>query len=147
MVFSQHRVLSSKTVRLCALCNAPCMKHIIGRCRRCVQWRRILNSVKSKTPFGHGQMKLPKTSLQEIKFNPNCLGRARSNTDTGFGYENTEPGCIFTVLHVPFAICQLRSSDAKLAKLFERFCAAGKKSIWILVSFGEYLKTHLKDHT
>ena len=34
-----------------------------------------------------------------------------------------------------------------LAKLFKRFCTAGRNGCLDLVSFGEHLRTHLKDHT
>ena len=49
----------------------------------------------------HGQMESPNTSPQTIELNPNCLGQAHSNRPgTGYGYKNTEPGCILTVSRV-----------------------------------------------
>ena len=51
------------------------------------------------------------------EINPSCLGQAQSNKPgTDSGYENTEPGCIFAVLRVPFIIL-LRSPDATSAKV------------------------------
>ena len=34
-----------------------------------------------------------------------------------------------------------------LARLFKRFCTAGRNGCLDLVSFGEHLRTHLKNHT
>ena len=50
-------------------------------------------------------MESPNTSPQAIEFNPSCSGQAHSSRPgTGHGYENTEPGCVFTVLRVPSKI-------------------------------------------
>ena len=50
----------------------------------------------------------------------------------------------YTVFHLWFF-----HSEAPMpspARLFKRFRAADTNSVWILISFGEHLRTHLKDH-
>ena len=44
-------------------------------------------------------------------------------------------------------ICPLRSADAKSGKVVQKFRAAGTNGCQDLSLFGEYLRTHLKDHT
>ena len=74
----------------------------------------------------HGRIESPNTSPHTIVFDPSCSGQAHTNRlASGFGCENTEPGCILAVLRVPFIIRPLRSADAKSAILFTRFRAAG----------------------
>ena len=44
-------------------------------------------------------------------------------------------------------ICPFRSADAESGKVVQKIPNMIKTGIWILVSLGEYLRTHLKDHT
>ena len=93
-------------------------------------------------------MESPNTSPQAVELNPNSSGQAHPNRpDTGLGYKNTEPGSIFP--NTPHSIyglstqkrgCQLRqgclTDSAQLAQI----------GVWILLSLGEHLRTHLKNH-
>ena len=73
---------------------------------------------KSKTPFVHGRMESLDTSQQAIELNASCLEQARSNRpSTGPRHENTEPGCILTVLRFPSIIRPLENADAKFGKV------------------------------
>ena len=63
-------------------------------------------------------MGLPNTSLQAIELNPSFQGQTHSNLPgTSPGYENTMPGCIPAVLHIPFTNYPLKSSNAKFGKV------------------------------
>ena len=63
-------------------------------------------------------MKLPNTSLQVVECNSNYSGQVHFNRPgTGFGYENTKPGCILAILRVSFVIRPLKSADAKYGKV------------------------------
>ena len=45
-------------------------------------------------------------------------------------------------------ICLFRGADAKSDKVVPRDSAQlAQTGVWILVSLGEYLRTHLRDHT
>ena len=58
------------------------------------------------------------SSLQAIEFYLSSSAQADViRPGTGPGYENTEPGCIYAVPHVPFIICLLRSADAKCSEI------------------------------
>ena len=66
-----------------------------------------------ETPFVHGRMKMPHTSPQAIEFNTSCSGQAHSKgPSAGPGNKNTEYGCAFGVLHLPFIICPVSRKDA-----------------------------------
>ena len=79
---------------------------LLERGLRFIQQRHTRNSVKSETPFVHGQMESPNTSPQAIELIPSCWEQlAYSNRPgTGLRYKNTEPRCILAVLRVPFRI-------------------------------------------
>ena len=63
------------------------------------------------------------------------------------GHKSTEPGSTFTVLRVPFVICPFRGADAKSGKIVQEIPRSWHKTgVWILVSLGQYLRTHLTDH-
>ena len=105
-------------------------------------WRR------SETPFVHGRMEFPNTSPQAVELNPCCSGQAHSNRPgTGPGDKSTKPGSIFTVPHSICGLsiqkrkCQVRQGCPKDS------AQLAQTGVWILVSLGEYLRTHLKDHT
>ena len=83
------------------------------------------------------------TSPQAVELNPSCSEQAHPNRPgTGPGHKSTEPGSIFTILRFPFVICPFRSADAKSGKVVQKIPRSR-----ILVSLGEYLRTHLRDHT
>ena len=69
------------------------------------------NLVKEQGHICAWTNEIANTSQQAIELNPSCLGQAHSNSSgTGPGYENTEPGCILTILRVPSIVCPNRSS-------------------------------------
>ena len=129
MLLSQHRVLSSKTIRLNALCGAQCIGHAV----------RTWSAVCSEVPhlqFSEGarphckeqQMELPNTSPQVVEPNSSCSGYAHpSRPGTSPGRKSTEPGSIFTVLHFPFVIRPFRSMDAKSGKVVQKILRSWHK--------------------
>ena len=93
-------------------------------------------------------MESPNTTTQAIKLNTSCSVQAYSNRPgTGSRHKNTEPGCVFTVLRIQSIICPIRSA-ASPARLFKKHSAhMAQTGVYILVSLGEYLRIHLKNHT
>ena len=93
-------------------------------------------------------MESPNTSPQAVELKPSCSGQAHANRPgTGLGHKSTEPGSTFTVLRFPFVICPFRGADAKSGKVVQRDSAhLAQTGVWILVSLGNYLRTHLTDH-
>ena len=118
MLLCQHQVLSSKTVRLCVPCGGLCIGHAV----------RTWSAVCLKVPhsrFSEGA----RPHLCIDKWNcPTPVHRWLSLTQAAQGkpiptnprHKNTEPGCIFTVLHFPFVICPFRSSYAKSGKVVQK---------------------------
>ena len=113
MLLSQHRVSSSKTVRTRAPYGARSMEHAIRT------WFSIC-SAAPHSQFGEGR----RLHLCMDEWNrPTPVLRLLSLTQavrsklTGPGYENTEPGCILTILRVPSIVCPLRSADGKFGKV------------------------------
>ena len=116
MILSQHRVLSSRTIRLRTPCHAQCKlwRKLLRRGLRFVQWRRTRNSGKEQDPIVHGRTELHSTSVQAIELIQSCLGRAHflfptpnpNSILTGLvlvnnhGYKSAQPGYSLTVLHV-----------------------------------------------
>ena len=93
-------------------------------------------------------MESPNTSSQAVKLNPSCSGQAHPNRPgTSPGHKNTEPERIFTVFCIPFMICLLRSADAKSGKVVRKIPRSWHKWASRSNSLGEYLRTHLRDHT
>ena len=149
VLLSQHRVSSSKTVRPRAPCGARCIGHAI----------RTWSAVCLEAPhsqFGEGAR--PHLCMDEW----NCTTPVRrpfSLTQavrgkvipTGLTPSGAQKHGAWKHLHsIPFSICDLSIQK----RGFQVWKGCPKDSaqleqtgIWILVSLGEYLKTHLKDHT
>ena len=113
MLLSQHRVSSSKTVRPRAPYGARCMGHAVR------SWSTICSEAPH-SQFGEGTR--PHLCMDEWNrptpvrrhLSLSFLGQAYNNKPgTDPEYENTEPGCILTILCIPFMVCSLRSADAK----------------------------------
>ena len=98
-------------------------------------------------PFVHEQMKLHNISPLAINLNSSCSGKTHSiRPDTDHGNENTKSGCNLARLRVSSMIRPLGSAEClfregRLVVSFEI-----EKFVKIIISLGEYLRTHLKDH-
>ena len=93
-------------------------------------------------------MKSPSTSPQAVKFNLNCSRQAHFNgPDIGPGYKNTEPGSIFTILCIYFMVCPPRSAMPSPQGCLKDSAQLAQTDVRILVSFGEHLRTHIKNQT
>ena len=149
MLLSQHRVPSSKTVRPCAPCGARCIGHAV----------RTWSAVCSDAPhsqFGEGA----RSHLCMDEWNrPTPVRRQLSLTQATRG----KP--------IPTGLAPIRGTKARSLKAFSQYsifhcdlsiqkpgCQVWQgcpndssqltpTGVWILVSLGEYLRTHLKDHT
>ena len=95
----------------------------------------------------HGQLESPNTSFQAVELNPSCSGQAHPNrSGTGRGHKiwslenfHSTPFYIYDMSPLKRG-CQVWQSCPKdSAKL-------AQTGVWILVSLGEHLSTHLKDH-
>ena len=83
-----------------------------------IQSRRIYNSLKERDPICAWTNGIANTSPQAIELIPSCSGQAHCNTPgSGYGYENTEFGCILAVIRVALIVFSLRSADAKFGKV------------------------------
>ena len=117
MLLSQHRVLSFKIVRPRAPCGARCMRHAIRTWSAVCLEAPHSQFVKEARP--HLCMdQLPNTSPQAVELNPSYSEQVHPNRPgTNLGYKNTEPGCIFTIIRIPFMVCPLRSAGAEFSKV------------------------------
>ena len=122
VLFSQHRVSSSKTIRPRAPCGARCIGHAVST------WYAVCSEAPH-SQFGEGA----RPHLCMDKWNrPTPVRRRLSLTQaargkpipTGLapvsGTKTRSLGSIFTVLRVPFVICPFRSADAKSGKVFQK---------------------------
>ena len=149
VLLSQHRVSSSKTVRPRAPCGARCIGHAV----------RTWSAVCSKAPhsqFGEGVR--PHLCMDEWN-RPTPVRRRLSLTQAARGkpiptglapVSGTKARSLKPFHNTLFSICGL--------SIQRRGCQVGQgcpkdseqlaqTGVWILVSLGEYLRTHLKDHT
>ena len=144
----QHRVSSSKTVRPRAPCGARCMGHAI----------RTWSAVCSEAPhlqFGEGAR--PHLCMNEWN-HPTPVLKGLSSTHAARGKpiptglvpvlgtktRILEASLQYTAFNLWFVHSEALMPTA--ARLSERFRAAGKTGLEILVSLGEHLRTHLKNH-
>ena len=143
MSLSQHRVSSSKTVRPRAPCGARCIGHAVST------WSAVCSEAPH-SQFGEGAR--PHLCMDEWN-RPTPVRRRLSLTQaargksipTGLGHKSTEPGSIFTVLRVCDLFIQRRR--CQIWQGCPRDSAhLAQTGVWILVSLGEYLRTHLIDH-
>ena len=145
----RHRVSSSKTVRPCAPCGARCIGHAVRTwCAVCSEaphsqfgdgarphlckdeWNRLI-------PVGR------RLSLtQATRVNPSQQAWYRSRAQKHGAWKHFHS--------IPFSICDL-SIQKRGCQVWQGcpkdFAQLAQTGVWILVSLGEYLRTHLKDHT
>ena len=145
VLLSQHRVSSSKTVRPRAPCGARCIGHAV----------RTRSAVCSEAPhsqFGEGAR--PYLCMNEWNC-PTPVRRRLSLTQaargkpipTGLGAQ--KHGAWKDFHNTPFSICDLfiqRRGCQVWQGCPKNSAHLAQTGVWILVSLGEYLRTHLKDH-
>ena len=144
VLLSQHRVLSLKTVRPCAPCGARCIAHAV----------RTWSAVCSEAPhsqFGEGAR--PHLCMDEWN-RPTPVRRRLSLTQAGRG--KLIPTCLAPVLGTKARSLEAFSQYFVFHLFIQKrgcqvwqgcprdFAQLAQTGIWILVSLGEYLRTHLK---
>ena len=149
LLLSQHRVSSSKTVRPRAPCGARCIGHAVST------WSAVCSEAPH-SHFGEGarphlcmdQWNCPtpvrrRLSLtQAARVSPSQQAWLRSRAQKHGAWKHFH--------NTPFSICNL--SIQKRGCQVWQGCPKdstqlAQTGVWILVSLGEYLRTHLKDHT
>ena len=149
VLLSQHRVSSSKTVRPRAPCGARCIGHTVST------W----SAVCSEAPhlqFGEGarphlcmdewnrptpvRRRLSLTQAARGKPIPTGLHRSRAQKHGAWKHFHNTPRSICD-LSIQKRGCQVWQGCSKDS------AQLAQTGVWILVSHGEYLRTHLKDHT
>ena len=145
VLLSQHRVSSSKTVRPRAPCGARCIGHAVRHGLRFAQRRRTRNSVKERDPIcawtnGIARRRLSLIQAARGKPIPTGLTPVRGR----------KAGSLKHFYSTPRSICDLsiQKRGCQIWQGCPRDSAhLAQTGIWILVSLGEYLRTHLTDHT
>ena len=149
VLLSQHRVLSSKTVRPRAPCGFRCIGHAV----------RTWSAVCSEAPhsqFGEGarshlcmdEWNRPTPVLRRLSLTQAARGKP---IPTGLAPVSGQKHGAWKHFHsTPFSICDL--SIQKRGCQVRQGCPndsaqLAQTGVWILVSPGEYPRTRLKDHT
>ena len=149
VLLSQHRVSSSKTVRPRAPCGARCIGHAVST------WS-VVFSKAPHSQFGEGA----RPHLCMDKWNrPTPVPRRLSLTQAAQGKPTQQVwhrsraqnhGAWKHFHSTPFSICDL-SIQRRGCQVWQGCpkdsTQLAQTGVWILVSLGEYLRTHLKDHT
>ena len=149
MLLSQHRVSSSKTVRPRAPCCALGVGHAVST------WSAVCSEAPH-SQFGKGAR--PHLFMDEWNC-PTPVRRRLSLTQAARGkpiptglkpVRGTKARSLKAFHSTPRSICDL--SIQKRGCQVWQGCPKGsaqlaQTGVWILVSLGEYLRTHLKEHT
>ena len=149
MLLSQYRVSSSKTVRPRAPCGARCIGHAV----------RTWSAVCSEAPhlqFDEGarphlctdKWKRPTPVRRRLSLTQAARGKPIPTGLAPVRGTKTRSLKAFSqnsVFHLWFVHSEARMPS--LARFSKRFRAASTNGRLDLVSLGEYLKTHLRDHT
>ena len=149
VLLTQHRVSSSKTVRPRAPCGAQYIRHAV----------RTWSAVCSEAPhsqFGEGarhhlcmdEWNCPTPARTRLSLTQAARGMPIT---TGLApVPGTKARSLEAFHNTPFSICDLSIQKGRC----QVWQGCPKDSVqltqtgvWILVSLGEYLRTHLKDHT
>ena len=146
MSLSQHRVLSSKTVRPRAPCGARCIGHAVST------WSAVCSEAPH-SQFGEGAT--PHLCMDKwnrptpVRRQPKLLGVSPSQQAWHRSREQKH-GAWKHFHSTPFSICDL-SIQKRRCQVWQDCpkdsAQLAQTGIWTLVSIGEYLRTHLKDHT
>ena len=145
----QHRVSSSKTARPRAPCGARCIGHAVST------WSAVCSEVPH-LQFGEGAR--PHLCMDEWN-RPTPVRRQLSLTQaargkpipTGLALSRAQKRKAWKHFHsTSFSICDL-SIQRRGCQVWQGCpkdsAHLAQTGVWILVSLGEYLRTHLKDHT
>ena len=148
MLLSQHRVSSSKTVRPRAPCGARCMGHIVST------WSAVCSEAPH-SQFGEGAR--PHLCMDEWN-RPTPVRRRLSLTQaarskpipTGLTLvPGTKARSLEALSQYSRSICDfsIQRRGCQVWQGCPRDSAQlAQTGVWILVSLGQYLRTHLKDH-
>ena len=149
MSLSQHQVLSFKTVRTHAPCGAPCIGHAVST------WSAVC-SAAPHSQFGEGAR--PHLCMDEWN-RPTPVCRRLSLTQAARGkpiptglapVSGTKARSLEAFSQTPFSICDL-SIQRRRCQVWQGCprdsAQLAQAGVWILVSLGKYLRTHLKDQT
>ena len=148
MSLSQHRVSSSKTVRPRAPCGARCIGHAIST------WSAVCSEAP-QSQFGEGAR--PHLCMDEWN-RPTPVRRRLSLTQAARGkliptglapVSGTKARSLEAFSQYSVSICDL-SIQRRGCQVWQGCprdsAQLAQTGVWILVSLGEYLRTHLKDH-
>ena len=149
VLLSQHRVSSFETVRPRAPCGARCIGHAIST------WSGICSEAPH-SQFGEGAR--PHLFMDEWN-RPTPVRRRLSLTQAARGKpiptglapvpgtkaRSLEAFSQYSAFHLCFVHSEARMPN--LARLSKDSAHLAQTGVWILVSLGDYLRTHLKDHT
>ena len=146
MLLSQHRVLSSKTVRPCALCGARCIGHAVST------WSTVCTEAPH-SQFGEGA----RPNLCMVEWNRLTPVRRRLSLTQAAGVSPSGMAPVSGTKHgswkhfkcTPFSICNLftqkRGCQVRQGSPKDSAQLA-QTGVWILVSLGKYQRAYLKDH-
>ena len=149
MSLSQHRVLSSKTLKPRAPCGARCIGHAVST------W----SAVCSEAPHSQlGKGARPHLCMDEwnrptpVRRRLNLIQIARGKPiPTGLApVPGTKAYSLEAFSQYSVSICNLciQRRGCQIWQGCPRDSAhLAQTGVWILVSLGDYLRTHLKDHT
>ena len=149
MLLSQHRVSSSKTVRPRAPCGARCIGHAVST------WSAGCSEVPH-SQFGEGAR--PHLCMDEWN-RPILVRRRLSLTQGARGkpiptsmapVSGTKARSLEAFSQYSVSICDLsiqRHGYQVWQGYPKDFAQLAQTNVWILVSLGDYLRIHLKDHT
>ena len=148
MSLSQHRVSSSKTVRPRAPCGARCIGHAVST------WSAVYSEAPH-SQFGEGarphlcmdewnrptpvRSRLSLTQAARGKPSQQAWHRSRAQKHGAWKHFHNTPRSIYD-LSIQRRGCQVWQGCPKDS------AQLAQTSVWILVSLGVYLRTHLKDH-
>ena len=149
VLLSQHQVSSSKTVRPCASCDARCIGHTIST------WSAVCSEAPH-SQFGKGarhhlcmdKWNRPTPVCRRLSLTQAAQGKPTKQAWHRSGEQKHEAWKHFH--NTPSSICDLsiQKCGCQDWQGCPKYSAQlTQMGVCILVSFGEYLRTHLIDHT
>ena len=149
VLLSQHRVSSSKNVRPRAPYSARCIGHAVST------WSAVCSEAPH-SQFGEGARPhfcMHKWNRQTPIRRRLSLTQATRGKPIPIGLapvSDTKARSLEAFHSTPFSICDL-SIQRRGCQVWQAcprdFAQLAQTGVWILVSLGQYLRTHLKDHT
>ena len=149
VLLSQHRVLSSKTVRPRAPCGAQCIGYAVSTWSAvCSEMQHSQFGDEARPHFCMDEWNRPTPVRRRLSLTQAARGKP---IPTGLApVRGTKVRSLKVFRSTPFFICDLF--------IQKRGCQVwqgcpkdsvqlAQTGVWILVSLGEYLRIHFKDHT